>query len=118
MDSKNENGSNLKTTNCNIKFEKADVYCGRGNVGAVPRNIGEKGWLGNPYVIGNTCYRCKQIHKDGGSTLICYEEYLKERLEQPEFVEALKQLKGKKLGCFCKPKPCHTDILIKYIDKL
>jgi hypothetical protein len=27
-------------------------------------------------------------------------------------------LKGKVLGCFCKPKECHGDILVELVEKL
>lgn len=106
------------TSNCNIKVEKADVYCGRGNLGEVPWSVGERGWLGNPSIINCKCFVCGEVHKDGGSTLPCYEQYLKNRLEvDVQFKDAFYKLKDKKLGCFCKPKPCHTDVMIKYLDK-
>ena len=35
-----------------------------------------------------------------------------------EAINDLHELKGKTLGCFCKPQPCHGDILIKLIEKL
>jgi hypothetical protein len=30
----------------------------------------------------------------------------------------LHELKGKKLGCWCKPQACHGDILTKLIELL
>lgn len=40
-----------------------------------------------------------------------YRQYL---LERPELLEqAKKELAGKNLVCFCEPKLCHGDILIK-----
>ena len=27
-----------------------------------------------------------------------------------------RQLQGKTLGCFCKPDPCHGDIIKEYLD--
>ena len=32
-------------------------------------------------------------------------------------VNSLDELKDKRLGCFCKPKSCHGDILIELIEK-
>lgn len=26
-------------------------------------------------------------------------------------------LRGKVLGCFCKPKPCHGDVLVKLVEE-
>lgn len=44
-----------------------------------------------------------------------YEEYL---LNNVELFGSLYELKYKTLGCCCKPKSCHGDILKKYVDKL
>jgi uncharacterized protein DUF4326 len=38
-----------------------------------------------------------------------YEDYARKRFSSDEILE----LKGKVLGCWCTPKPCHGDILIK-----
>lgn len=46
-----------------------------------------------------------------------FEAHLKKLLEKPENVKALLALKGKNLGCWCAPKPCHADILLEYIEK-
>jgi len=44
-----------------------------------------------------------------------YEDYL---LSNKELMQDLHELKYKTLGCWCKPKSCHGDILKKYVDKL
>lgn len=31
-------------------------------------------------------------------------------------IEMLKSLHGKRLGCFCKPKSCHGDIIAKAVE--
>ncbi len=37
--------------------------------------------------------------------------------EQPELVKrAMAELRGKTLGCFCKPASCHGDVIAKVID--
>jgi len=42
------------------------------------------------------------------------EQYEKWIMTQPELIEKIKEeLKGKVLGCWCKPKACHGDILLK-----
>ena len=30
----------------------------------------------------------------------------------------LGELRGKILGCWCKPKPCHGDILVKLVEEV
>ena len=49
--------------------------------------------------------------------LIEYEEYIREKIKK-EGIEELKKLKGKVLGCWCKPEKCHGDILLKLIEEL
>lgn len=34
-------------------------------------------------------------------------------VHQPELMRDLSELKGKVLGCWCHPKPCHGDILLR-----
>jgi hypothetical protein len=36
-------------------------------------------------------------------------------LNTPELMESLDELDGKVLGCFCKPEPCHGDVLLELI---
>jgi hypothetical protein len=37
---------------------------------------------------------------------------------QPQLLAALPELKGKTLGCWCKPQACHGDILARLADAL
>ena len=39
-------------------------------------------------------------------------------LKQPQLLKDLHELKGKTLGCFCKPKSCHGDILVELVNGL
>jgi hypothetical protein len=41
-----------------------------------------------------------------------YSEWV---LTQPELMNSLHELKNKTLGCHCKPKACHGDILVKMV---
>ena len=91
--------------------DKQYVYIGRGGKGM-------NGYFGNPIIVGQRCDRCGQRHTSGGSTLDCYREYLKEKLQQSQvFSACCNNLKDKTLVCFCKPKPCHGDVLAKYVDE-
>lgn len=48
-----------------------------------------------------------------------YESYIKDKIKQnPSLIDELKKMKGKRLGCWCKPEPCHGDILLKIINEL
>jgi len=73
----------------NIRKEEYDVFIGRPSK-----------W-GNPYVIGRDGSREEVIEK--------YKEYL---LRQPRLLRDLPELKGKRIGCYCSPLPCHGDVLV------
>ena len=88
----------------NLYKEKFDVYIGRAGKG-------KDGYFGNPFPL--------QKGADPGSTLKKYKEYFYDRIEKDEeFKNRIESLKGKTLGCFCKPKPCHGDIIKEYLDNL
>lgn len=69
--------------------------------------IGRRSKWGNPYIVDKDGTREEVIAK--------YEEWIK---MQPNLMASLPELKGKVLGCWCAPKPCHGDILVKLITKM
>lgn len=85
-----------------FKKDPYDVYIGRGSK-----------W-GNPFT-----------HKDGTmaqfkvssrkEAIEKYEEWIK---TQSHLMDSLYELKGKTLGCWCKPQSCHGDVLKKLADSL
>ncbi|MCK9532509.1 MAG: DUF4326 domain-containing protein [Gammaproteobacteria bacterium] len=64
--------------------------------------IGRGSKWGNPFKIG--------VDGSRSQVIFLYEEWLK---TQDELIDSIDELKDKSLVCFCKPKPCHGDILIK-----
>lgn len=44
-----------------------------------------------------------------------YEKYLR---AQPALMASLPYLRGKVLGCWCAPEPCHGDVLARLADSL
>jgi len=42
-----------------------------------------------------------------------YESWI---VKQPELMYSLHELHDKRLGCWCKPKKCHSDILLKLVN--
>lgn len=74
----------------NIHKDSYDVYIGRGSK-----------W-GNPFVIGKDGTREEVVNK--------YEKWI---LTQSQLLNDLPELYGKTLGCFCHPKACHGDILVR-----
>ena len=76
-----------------IKKADYDIYIGRPSK-----------W-GNPFSIGKDGTRKEVIEK--------YEKYI---LENEELMNDLHELEGKILGCWCKPKACHGDVLVKLVN--
>lgn len=66
------------------------IYIGRGSP-----------W-GNPFVIGKDGDRSEVIRK--------FQTYANGRLLTE--LDWLAPLRGKDLGCFCTPSPCHGDVLL------
>jgi hypothetical protein len=80
----------------NRKNEPYDVYIGRGTP------------FGNPYKIGRDGTRDDVIEK--------YREHFNKKLKDKSFRDRVKSLKGKVLGCWCKPDACHGDVIIEYLE--
>lgn len=85
----------------NINYEPYDIYIGRGSI-----------W-GNPYShIPNSAAPYPVDSRE--DAIRAYEYHI---LSNPEMVERVKkELKGKVLGCHCKPLDCHGDVLVKIAD--
>ena len=68
--------------------------------------VGRPSKFGNPFVIGRDGNREDVVRK--------FEEYL---LANPELLEAVRrELRGKRLGCFCAPQRCHAHVLAWYAN--
>ena len=81
----------MKTRVVHCKKEDYDIYIGRPSK-----------W-GNPFKDGTR----KQV----------IEKYRKYVLSNRELLDNLDELEGKVLGCWCKPKSCHGDVLVELIEK-
>lgn len=83
--------------------------------------IDRRSGFGNPFIINKDGNREKVIKE--------YAEWLREWVEDEEeltidgvsnkwIIEHLYLLKGKTLGCWCTPLPCHGDVIIEYLEGL
>ena len=85
----------------NLYKEEFDVYIGR-------KGKGQDGYYGNPFA------RMPQTE-----SIALFRKYFYERLKSdPVFNLRIRSLKGKILGCFCKPKACHGDVIAEYLNGL
>ena len=87
----------MKTKVVNKYKERYDVYIGRGSQ-----------W-GNPFVIGQHGTRAQVIQ--------AYKDWITNG-EGKHLLHDLHKLKGKTLGCFCKPQACHGDVLVELVNQL
>lgn len=102
----------------NLRTDPYDVYIGR--AGLIHQGVeGQDGFFGNPYPAGIwACKRCNKQHRSPGSTIPCFVEYFDERvLKDAEFRERVLALRGKTLGCWCKPADCHGDVIASWVDE-
>ena len=52
------------------------------------------------------------------AAIFAFEQRFRQKLSQnPELIEKLVELRDKTLGCWCKPKACHCDVLLKLADE-
>jgi len=68
--------------------------------------IGRPSKWGNPFVIGK--------HGDRGLVIEKFRSWIE---TQPQLLADLHELRGRTLGCYCAPRPCHGDVLAELADK-
>jgi hypothetical protein len=90
-----------------VSREPYDVYIGRAHGGRGGGPSFKRSAWHNPFEIGKDGTREEVIER--------YERYLLE--ERPDLVERLPELKGKVLGCWCAPEPCHGDVLARLAEE-
>lgn len=84
------------------KKEPYDVYVGRPSK-----------W-GNPFThIRDKKTLAEFIVSDREEAIQKYEEWIR----NSPLMDQIEELRGKTLGCWCKPKSCHGDVLLKLIKE-
>jgi hypothetical protein len=98
-----------KTTVVNLKGHRDDpAYA---DVVYVGRAMHRGGWhldgspLANPFRPAPDGDRDEMMAK--------YRTYL---LERPDLVAEAQKLRGKRLGCWCAPLPCHAEVIAEIAD--
>ena len=87
----------------NLKSSKFDIYIGRANRF---KKLPKSKWH-NPFVENKHGTRSEVITK--------YKHHL---LQSDNLLNALPELHNMRLGCWCKPKDCHGDVLeeLEYVS--
>jgi hypothetical protein len=97
------------------KMESHDVYGGRagddGTNHVGNTLVGRRGWLGNPFTTDIF---------DRERAINLYQGVFLSRLEQDEFREAVEDLEGKRVACWCRTESedepaCHLDVIDAYL---
>lgn len=83
-----------KTRVVHCRKDKHDIYIGRPSK-----------W-GNPFSIGKDGTRSEVIRK--------YEDWI---LSNDELMKDIHELEGKVLGCWCRPRACHGDVLANLANR-
>lgn len=99
----------LKRSNKDGIIQGCDVYIGR--------NQNQGGWKLKASMFENP-FSVKQYGLPEAMRL--FREHLNKKIKSDPntWITALYELHGKVLGCWCKPDPCHGDILKEYADHI
>lgn len=81
---------------------KNHVYIGR-NMDFYVKGARKSVWA-NPFSV-------KKYGREG-----CLREYERYIRGSPELMARLEELRGKELGCWCKPEECHGDVLVRLLN--
>jgi hypothetical protein len=111
----NNNNNNIKVVYCTK--EHFDIFIARRPSRFVIKKIlgpcGPPYKWANPFVMDDE----KDGTKKDGTREEVIEKYRKWLLSNPELLKQLPELCGKKLGCWCKPLPCHGDVLKELAER-
>lgn len=95
----------MRTRVVNLKHEPYDVYIGRAD-GV------ENGYFGNPFSLKDP-----RDNTERQSVIERFSKYFNARvLRDLDFAARVLALRGLRLGCWCKPLPCHGDVIVEWIE--
>jgi hypothetical protein len=116
----------MSVINCKVKYirpkynnlkewieDSNNIYIGRAGVvfknkERYPKKSSD---FANPFKIGKDGTREEVIQK--------YKQFISNKIDtQPHIKKQLLDMKGKNLGCWCYPEPCHGNVLLEFIEKL
>ncbi len=114
----------MSVVNCKVKYirpqyknlqewmdDTNNIYVARAGVVFIDKQRFPKcsSNFANPFKIGKDGTRDEVIQK--------YKTYIIKKLKDDVFFQKeLIRMKGKNIGCWCFPEPCHGDVLLELID--
>ncbi len=108
----------MKTVVVNVKTSPFDVYIGRAATRASDPRCHEESPFANPFALtrelvtklGEKAARVQVIEQYRRHLLKCIED------DAGTWIPRLRELKGKRLGCWCKPAACHGDVVAEFAE--
>lgn len=97
-----------------------NVYIGRAGVVFIEETVDgvkkKKRYPSKPSIWCNPFKIKKDVSRE--QVVSEFRDYIEKKIQdEPIYLEELKKLKGKTLGCWCKPDLCHGDVLVEMIEK-
>lgn len=92
----------METTVVHCREKPYDIYIGRPSK-----------W-GNPFTHTGSDVAGTIVVASREEAINRYEEWIQ---DQPELLADLHELKGRVLGCWCKPRACHGDVLARLAEE-
>jgi hypothetical protein len=107
-----------KTSIVNVKTAEFDVYIGRVARFAKDPRCHEYSHFANPYSVTRLLLTTMGEEKARAHVIEQFRRHLLNCLEQDPgtWIPRLRAVKGKVLGCWCKPLACHGDVVAEYAD--
>jgi hypothetical protein len=91
---------------------KFDVYMGR-------PGHGFPGPFGNPFGAKMHTVRSTARGEVRDEVIRAHAEWFRKRVSSDlVFMGQVLALRGKRLGCFCKPKSCHADVIAEFVNRV
>jgi len=100
----------MKTTAVNIRdeYDIKGCRCSNGRILPPPH----PSCIGNPFHLTNV-----KDDKERANVIQLYSDHFHARINYDiKFKEYVLSLRGKRIACFCKPLPCHLDVVVEYIE--
>lgn len=119
----NDETDQHRTTVGHCKIDDCDVYVGRGFDGEAMGTVavGQRGWLGNPYVVDEDS---EAGYTREESVALFTTEFLQKLEDDIEFRNAVGDLEGATLGCWCQREHeddgdlCHGEVIARAVDRV
>jgi len=86
------------------------VHCKRAPRGSFVY-VGRPSTFGNPFPLTDPT-----DDRERDRVIAQYAAYFDARIaSDPEFRRAVETLRGRDLGCWCAPRPCHGDVILAWL---